>query len=578
MSWIIGVCGKSAGQLSSQIKSFIASPIVEYKEANFCIYAGGNSRTCLSVIEKQSEEKFIAVGVGLEINSSKIGLMNTSHWKNVTDNRTARKLGGHFVCVRWNDNKVKIFTDVLGLRDIYLAKPNDGTILFSTRGDRLSKICGSEIDFKEFGSRWLLFNQISNKSIFTKLERICCGQSVEIDRQTYKPVTENYNWLPKPADKKTTLEEFSGKIEQLVTAPLLEGRKISLSLSGGMDSRLILSYLLNSENKNWDTHTFGSINHPDSIISKRIAGDNGFEQSHIDKEILSVDEFLKEAREYLLITNVNNGVSGYLQIRNYLELANGEEIIIDGGFGEIWRREFFNRLLIRGRSKLTTRDAGEMLPYLYVHRADIFNDDLKKIFLEGCKEQLNNSIQSLPDANSIGLENWIDLFAVKTRLSNYYSSAQSHLDNLVCGYMPFIQHNVLEALFNVDLSLRKNGKMFRDILCRNRKTLTAYSLAKGNLSIPYSFNTLQSRLWSAVYKNLRLKAFNDDSRKKLFVMLRPLILDVINSKDVKECCLYNQTRLISLSDKLTKGLETEFELHELDWWIAFELFRKGLQN
>ena len=49
-------------------------------------------------------------------------------------------------------------------------------------------------------------------------------------------------------------EKFESTLEQLLS---FGDKRISLSLSGGLDSRLLLSYLLNKNSELWETHTFG---------------------------------------------------------------------------------------------------------------------------------------------------------------------------------------------------------------------------------------------------------------------------------------------------------------------------------
>ncbi|MBI3125852.1 MAG: hypothetical protein HYZ10_15760 [Ignavibacteriales bacterium] len=485
MSWIIGAVGRCSVELQKKIESLTSNKFVEYRENNLIVFAGGNSQTCLFNVNGFSNEKFITVGIGIKNDENKTRFMQVADWENVSNSSNAQKLDGHFVNVRWNNDEIKIFTDVLGLRDIYFTQTTKDVFVFSTRGDWLSKICDSEINFKEFGSRWLLFNQISDKSIFTKIERVCGGTSVIFSRRQNNFTVNKFTWLPKFESVHVLIEEHSRQLNKLIHFPFSNSHQITLSLSGGMDSRLILSSLLNSANRNWYAHTFGDQNHPDSVVAQKISGDMGIKHEQINLDLPVIDKFLAEVTEYVSLTNVNNAVTGYLQLMNYKKLIGRNEVIVDGGFGEIWRREFFNRLLIKGRKELINRNIEGMIPYLQVHHADIFTEEIQKSFLASCKEQLEDIIEALPKAELIGVENWIDLFAIKTRLSNYYSSAQIHLDGWVFSYMPFIQPIILNNLFCVPLSQRKNGKMFREIIKQNNNSLVKYPLAKGRFTHPF---------------------------------------------------------------------------------------------
>lgn len=578
MSWIIGSIGNFSNDLIKKIETFAENKLVEYREDNFVVFAGGNDKTCLHMINNLANEKFISVGIGLKVDDYKTSFMTAEDWGIISNSLIARKLGGHFINVRWSKNEIKIFSDVLGLRDIYFTKVAKDHIIFSTRGDWLSKIIQAGIDFKEFGSRWLLFNQLSAKSIFNNIVRINSGTSILINRLDFSLSIDKFNWLPNNDKNVVPIGDYSRQLEELIVFPFTANQKISLSLSGGMDSRLILSYLLDGGDKNWYSHTFGDYNHPDSIVAQKITSNLRIEHEKINMELPTADVFLSEVTEYVSLTNVNNAVSGYLQLRNYKNLIGRNEVIVDGGFGEIWRREFFNRLFIRGRKELDERNIEGMIPYLQVHHANIFTEEIQKTFLAGCKEQLEDIISALPKAESIGVENWIDLFSIKTRLLNYYSSAQIHLDGWVFSYMPFIQPSILKNIFSIPLAQRKNGKMFREIIKQNFKPLVKYPLAKGQFTHPFFLSTIQSRIWNIAYKKLKLKMYNDRSTANLLNALLPYIQDTITSSCVKECSYYDYSKLLRLSNNLTKGTATDFDLYELDWWLAFELFRQGISK
>ena len=62
-------------------------------------------------------------------------------------------------------------------------------------------------------------------------------------------------------------------------------RKISLSLSGGLDSRLLLSCLANKNSELWETHTFGDPNHPDSKIASQLLSSLNLKNKIIDDDI-----------------------------------------------------------------------------------------------------------------------------------------------------------------------------------------------------------------------------------------------------------------------------------------------------
>ena len=90
--------------------------------------------------------------------------------------------------------------------------------------------------------------------------------------ETFRPhqleIIEN-NWLPSKGET-ISVNDFNDKLKNLTLLGTCNNSKISLSLSGGMDSRVILSLLLNSNYENWDCHTFRTEDKMDINIAEII--------------------------------------------------------------------------------------------------------------------------------------------------------------------------------------------------------------------------------------------------------------------------------------------------------------------
>lgn len=572
MSWIIGITGNNISSLKEKAISFSQDHLFEYQSDKLFIRGGGNDKTFFG--GKNNEGGFTACGVGINYFESSAKFLSSYDFDNLNE-EDYLKLNGHFVQVKWDKNKIVFITDKYGLRDIFYYKTNEGNYLFSTRSDWLAKIVNVKIDYKVFGSRWLLFNQISPESIFEGIKRINCGSKFIIDLGNNSCSTTNSDHFKTIHAKVFSADDFKRTFERLVTFPIEE--KINLSLSGGMDSRVILSQLLKS-NVPFSTHTFGNLSNLDSIIAKKQSESFGITHEQINMPLAAVDETINELKEYVLLSLVNNSVSSFIQLRNYDYFKNKNDVLIDGGFGEIWRREFFNRLLISGKKDLRDKNVDNILPYLMINRSDIFNNDIKQSMIIGCKEQLENIFTELPTIKNIGIENWIDLFALKTRLSNYYSHEQIRNDSILRSYMPFVQPALLDNLININLSLKKNGRLFRHIIETNKKELRSFALAKGELTHPFRFNTIQTRLYILINKKLKAGKQTNLPATSIIDFLYSFVQDTINSHPVKNADCYDQKKLSALSAKLYKRQLTNTDYSELDWWLAFEIFRKEIPN
>jgi len=470
---------------------------------------------------------------------------------------------------KWNEAEIIFESDPLGLRDIYISE-SQNEIIFSTRADWLTKIHKLNINFKEFGSRWLLFNQISNNSVFNGVERVVAGKRAFISLYGFDIKYHESNWLPDEQSYNVDIKSFSEKLKSLI----LIDNKRTLGLSGGMDSRIILSYLLH-ENSGWDTFTFGNPKHPDSLIAKSLVDNLNFSHTQYHSDLPSAEDIISKIKDYSIQSIVNNGASAIFQIMNYSALVDKYSTVIDGCLGEIWRREFFYRLYFNGKKAILNKDVKGIIPNISLLHADIFNEDINILMSSSFESQMHYWFEKLPSVENIGIENWIDLFALKTRMPNYFSHEQTIIDNLVTSIMPFAQLSLVKKLFNVSISSRKNGNLLRTLIDNNFPSLKKYPLVKGSSIHPYYLNSFQSRILTEFRKKLNMSIYQDNSREQLLNILKTYIFDISVSQSFKNSEIYDHRKVKNIIESYYSG-----NLHygyALDWWLSFELFRQNLE-
>lgn len=566
MSWIFGFYSKKI-QETKFISEYHPSAIESISNNKYYIAIGGNKHTIFYECTNP-EIKYFICGIPISKDSSKIlekadldDIFNSSP-------HNIDLFNGHFCGVYIQNESICFFTDKLGLREIHIYENENGWY-FSTRLDWLLKLNHFEIDFNEFGSRWKSINQLSNKSIVKNVKRINCGSKAKIEQNMIE-FTE-YNWLPQK-DRNVSIKEFDNTLLKNVLIGTDNDSKISLSLSGGMDSRVILSYLLSSAYKNWDCHTFDFESNMDSAIAEKIS-----KKFHIKYQIISDDNYnhdniLPDLSEYVGATYLTE--SGYIsrKLMHYKSLPQ-DKLIIDGGFGEIWRREFLTRLYHLGKNDLLKRNIKNISSYLNNHRANIFNEDCNSIMQDGVYNQIDKKFDELPSINEIGFGNWLDLFALKTRLVNYYAPEQARIDNYVKAYMPFVQLSLLENLLNVSVNIRKDNRLFKEIIKSNNRKLSKYSLAKGNMSYPFWFTPLMKRAYSKIH-NVFNRSGGNYTMDIYLNKMKEFTLDMISSKAVKNYSPYNYELIKNTVNAYYKGSADSRKF--VDWFITFEIFRQKL--
>lgn len=564
MSWIFGYYGnRNRIKLSSP-----ETPLHTFQNLNLIFYAGGNYETIF--FKSDPPISFLSVaGVGLIESDEEYKILNLSGWDNFLSPRQIdlRKVNGHFVAVKYSDDELNFFTDELGLREIYIVKLPDG-FGFTTRIDWLKYFINPDLDLREFGTRWLLQNQVSLNSIIKNVNRlVCSAASLKNGNLTIK---ENH-WKP-GIDQITSSDLFHKTLKKLLS---INGRKISLSLSGGLDSRLLLSCLVNKNSDVWETHTFGDPNHPDSKIAVKLLSSLNLKNKIIDEVSPANDELIELTKTYAVQSAVTNPVSSILNLRFYESLAKQNKIIIDGGFGEIWRREFANKLLIVGRMALLQKDAKRIFGLLKHKKANIFSDEVLKEMEKGAINRIEKLFEVLPDAAKVGSANWIDIFSIRERLTNYYAPEQARIDRYVLSFMPLVQKDVLKMLFGFNNSDKKNGKLFKELIRQNSTQLTKHPLVKGNIIHPFNSSSISARLQSRAKNRLGL-SYQSKQLIEFQNLLKEFIGDVIKSSEVRNYEYYDRKKLNRIADDFLLK-ENNFN-SEVDWFLSFELFRQGISK
>jgi len=564
MSWIFGYFGITDQQ------NFISpeNPLYLFKDSNLILFAGGNDQTCF--FKSNSLNSCWAVaGVGLKSENDGYNIFGENEWNThlISNQINLDPVNGHFVAIKYSDNELKFFTDELGLREIFIVKLPDG-FGFTTRIEWLKYFIKPEINLKEFGSRWLLQNQISRNSFIKNVKRLVCANatiknnSMSIKKNLWQPDYDNV------ADKNS----FSLSLNKLLS---ISNKKISLSLSGGLDSRLLLSYLAAKNYEQWDSHTFGDSNHPDSQIASDLLISLNRKNEIIDAEIPLKDELFNLVKTYSIQSAVTNPVSSILNLRFYDRLADQNSVIIDGGFGEIWRRAFANRLLLIGRNSLLQKDSKTVSGFLRYNRADIFSEAALVEMEKGVIEQLDELFEEMPDAKKISPAIWVDLFSIHSRLTNYYEPEQARVDQHVISFMSLVQKDILQLLFGLNEVEKKNGKLFKELIKQNSIQLTKQPLVKGNIIHPFNSSSISARIQSKVKNRIGL-SYQSKQPIELLNSLKEFINDAIRSSEVRNYNLYDQKKI----EKLRK----DFSLSgggfnpEMDWFLSFELFRQGISK
>ena len=577
MSWIYAVVGLEQGMaIPGGFERTHANPLFVVKLPSLYVAAGGIPETCqYEMDEVNPESGWVVVGLGIDVTEGRAKFMDGNDWRGVMlkGGPWSDSLNGHFAAIRWRGKRFELFTDELGQRELYFGK-RDNHIVVSTRLDWVSQATGhAEIDFFSFGSKWLTFNQLGYGSSIVGVERLGPrGHLLVENGHSHK--REATPWLP---------EFANGGIDQAVDTlmSLLRGamnlkQEVSLGLSGGIDSRLLLACLLSIDRHRFMVHTFGKPLDPDVAISSRIAEKCHLNREYFDETLPDANATMTMLKEYATQACVVEPASSFLKLRYYPAIRQRGKVLIDGGFGEIARRQYLNRVVRFGRNALRARDSSALLPLLRVDRGDIFSQETTSAMLNGAREGLGMMLKGLPNIDEAGVENLVDLLAVRTRIPNYGAPEQSRLDGEVLNFMPLVQPAFLRAVFRANVRGRSNARFYRDLIYRHTPELAAIPLAKAGSAYPFGLPIPLALILTRIRARLGRRFENPDP-DILLSHIKEFVLDTAHSMSAVGSPEYDARKVRNAVDSYYfKG--NARQKSTIDWWLSFELWRSSLRS
>ena len=571
MSWLLGAIRAPSSVLDNARGLVRQTPslLFQHDTAPFYLASGGHRHTCHFHTSPDTTSGWALVGMGLQQSGYAVDVLNTTAWNRVLPPpiNAPIRYDGHYAAIHWDARGLRAYTDPVGVRTLYIAPSGDG-YLVSTRLDWLTRLAGlTEIDYSVFGAQWLTFNQLSSESPIKGIQRLGAGGHLHIPVSGTLSQT-THPWLP--SGRKSTLSDFQNTLTPFLNPRLPEPLTLSLGLSGGLDSRLLLALMQDPA-----VHTFGPKTLPDvqtaSFIAERLNLTHRILHEPLPDAATCVDRLHHFATHNYAIAPASSVLDFYY----YNRLDTDNLAIIDGGFGEIARRQFLNRLRLQGSHDLNAGNFSHALPYILVTRPRLFTDDVHATMKTGAAKQFETLWNALPPESDIGLANKLDLFSLRSRLPNFFGYEQNRLDTLLLNYMPFAQPSVLDAVFGLPMSLRRGGAAFRRLIRQHNRTLARCPLVKGAYHVPLSMPPLLATLWikaSARFSNPVVP----NSRARFLEQVKSYALDRVASREVREHGAYDYARLRANLEAYYTGA-SEHALF-VDWWLSFDAWRGGLSQ
>lgn len=570
MSWCYGEIGPNP---IAQMNDRSTSSMLSIRSGDLHLQAGGPAATCRHGAFDRNDgsdfEGWLVLGLGIDASSSAAVILDEQAWSGRLAPREPRLEGldGHYLIVRWSDSAVELRSDPLGMRTVHLIRRND-RLIFSTRLDWLAAACGGlPIDFASFGAHWLAYNRFTSSSVLSGVQQLGPGGIARCDRS--RIVIEESPWGPREGvDEENPIEI----LDSLLAIGRDTSAGITLGLSGGLDSRVLLAVLMGAAHP-FGLHVFGEPAQPDVAIAMRIASGEHHDILQLDEPVPGAGDALAMLREYVGATGVIEPASAIAKLRYYPRLAATGRLMIDGGMGEIARRQFGNRLLRSQRPAIMRRNAVGMATGLSQPRADIFSEDVAASMREGMIAGLQEFLETMPDPGEIGPENFVDLLAIRTRFPHVAGMEQGRVDGELPNFMPYAQPSFIQSVLQLPLSERRNARLFRRIIATEAPALTRYPLVKSQILYPYRLTTLPAWLWTRARKRLG-GIYHDPGVGAFLAIMRERALKMLDSPQTRSYGAYDMAKLRRIVEGYYRG-DVAMQ-SSVDWWLAFETWRRGV--
>ncbi len=571
MSWFYCT---SASQLPNIRVKY--SAVRELETRFWHIIINGNEGTYQHYEHPDRQSGWLVVGTAIDSTGSDKRVFTMRDWMARIQNDTidVSDIDGHFTVVRWQQDELYCCCDQLGVGTMYFAQANNH-VHCSNRLDYLSQQTGlCEPDFTALGSRWLLHYGLGYESGVHNVQRL--GPSGYL-RATTECALQSCHYVPwSPRNASADPSQAESCLHNLMHTVRGDAPQIKLALTGGLDSRMLLATLLgNYPGTNIQTFTVGDCLDPDCILASRVAKQVGAGHRHIEPSDNNASQTAHWLQEFAATSHLSESIESAHKL-DYAQFLPPEiHSVINGRFGEIARRRYHLRIAHSAKSAWNNRDSATLRRYLRSDRAQFLSPEVLAVMEQGTEHALERALNELPETESIGIENSIDLFVVRNRLPNLESQSQLRSDAQFVSYMPMAQPSFLNHVFAMDLRHRKNARWFVETIRSRNSGLRSlpleccghtYSLGGG-----YALAAAKLRM-----RRTFLRAFRDPWPDTILHSMKNLVLDCALSMSVRQCAFYDGKMILREAEAYFNGSAQNRDL--VARWISFEWWRQSLSG
>jgi asparagine synthase (glutamine-hydrolysing) len=357
------------------------------------------------------------------------------------------------------------------------------------------------------------------------------------------------------------LEELYPAFNQAVRRTLTGNHTIGLSLSGGLDSRMILSAIAGSHTP-ISTYTLGVKGCADEVVAEQLSSIAGTIHRFYELDTHYLIDFLHHLREMVCLTDgmyLTHGLTEMLALRS-LEQADFS-VLLRGHGGELAKASLAwpfhtNERIYRMRSK------DEFIPYLlervnYISRdvplLELFSEKWYPGVADGARSSLEESLHNV-ELDPVDLCSYLYLAEHHRRFT---IASLELFRNLMEVRLPFVDPDFLAILFRSPARWRDDTTLHQSIIRQNMPTLLR--IRDSNTGAPVNAGPLLETIldkFNSLFRRLNLYGYRHYHHFDRWMrqMLITSVEEVLLSSESLNKGLYRETVLRRVIHDTKRGI------------------------
>lgn len=439
-------------------------------------------------------------------------------------------------------NEIIIINDYLGTLPLFIYEDNE-KIIYCSKLNSIVKILGKiEVDETSILEQ-LLFNYIlSDNTLIKNIKTISNASIIKITQgnscsRKYWGIEEFFNY--EKISYKNSYEILNNSLKESCNKIFeYNAGKKAMSLTGGWDSRLVLSMIDQKYHKEIYTYSFGAENAPDIKIPQMISAQEGFSYTPyiLDNRYL-LNDFIKNASDTIVLSNGARSYKRSHYLYSIKEISKKNRLVITGIFGD--------QVLKNGKPKgneVISQNAISLIENSFDNiNIDSFNKELKNLvsdlnLKEEVIKELNRRISDIK-IDFKGLKNNSEVYAkfrFEYNLRKYFGYEINSYNDFILTYSPFVEKNFVKNYFKTDYAShrysfkhstlrqkKQSTTLYAKLITKNYPKMAQYSSDRGYsmkqaLSIEGSILIMIKRLVKKINGSNSIDAFNTSDTDELF--------------------------------------------------------------